>query len=327
MKYMVMECHPAYAVLMDEESRIIHAANLHYEVGQTVESPILIDDGKTTKHSGFITMKRCIAAAACAALMIGAGAVYYRGNYTAYTWIVVSAAADVSMEVSRSGKVLSVQPLNPDGEALLADYDCRGKDQTTVTSELIERAVENGYVQKGDTVHVYYEKEKNQDADDYQNNVERSIASYDLNADIRDDYSEEAPPPKPETKPHTPEDTAPAGVPLQPPAPHEDGADPKPPAPHEHEPESVPPEPPVKPDDPAHTPEPDHAAPQPDAEPPVPPHEGEKPVAPPDAEKPVAPPDGEKPAAPPEKDAEPLKPAIEAPVADGDSVSAVVKNV
>ena len=29
MKYIVMECHEAYAILMDEESRFFHAANLH----------------------------------------------------------------------------------------------------------------------------------------------------------------------------------------------------------------------------------------------------------------------------------------------------------
>jgi len=33
MKYIVMECHEGYAVLMDEESRFVNAANMHYEVG------------------------------------------------------------------------------------------------------------------------------------------------------------------------------------------------------------------------------------------------------------------------------------------------------
>lgn len=42
MNYLVMECHEAYAILMDEESRFFHAANLHYTVGQTVTSPILM---------------------------------------------------------------------------------------------------------------------------------------------------------------------------------------------------------------------------------------------------------------------------------------------
>ena len=42
MKYIVMECHPSYAVLLDEEGRFVKAANLHYETGQTVCEPVLM---------------------------------------------------------------------------------------------------------------------------------------------------------------------------------------------------------------------------------------------------------------------------------------------
>ena len=31
MKYIVMECHPSFAVLLDEDGRFIKAANLNYE--------------------------------------------------------------------------------------------------------------------------------------------------------------------------------------------------------------------------------------------------------------------------------------------------------
>ncbi len=37
MKYLVMETHPAYAVVLDNEGRFLKAANLHYQVGDTVE--------------------------------------------------------------------------------------------------------------------------------------------------------------------------------------------------------------------------------------------------------------------------------------------------
>lgn len=40
MTYIVMECHPGFAVLLDEEGRFVKAANRHYAVGQTVESPL-----------------------------------------------------------------------------------------------------------------------------------------------------------------------------------------------------------------------------------------------------------------------------------------------
>ena len=40
MKYMVMECHLSYAVVLDEEGRFLKVANRQYEVGQTVTEVI-----------------------------------------------------------------------------------------------------------------------------------------------------------------------------------------------------------------------------------------------------------------------------------------------
>ena len=35
-----METHPAYAVVLDERGRFLRAANLHYEVGETVDQVV-----------------------------------------------------------------------------------------------------------------------------------------------------------------------------------------------------------------------------------------------------------------------------------------------
>ena len=40
MSYLVMECHPGYAVVLDEQGRFFKTANLNYEVGQRVEQII-----------------------------------------------------------------------------------------------------------------------------------------------------------------------------------------------------------------------------------------------------------------------------------------------
>ena len=45
MKYLVMETHPAYAVVLDNEGRFLKAANLHYQVGDTVER--IVEDRKS----------------------------------------------------------------------------------------------------------------------------------------------------------------------------------------------------------------------------------------------------------------------------------------
>lgn len=275
MKYMVMECHKAYAVLMDEASHVVYAANLHYEVGQTVESPVLLPDQEKSSPRISVTMRRCITAAACAALLLGGGALYYHGNYMAYSTVMVCAdEANMTMAVSRSGRVLSVQPLNQDAAAMLSDYECSGKDPLTVTNELIERAVENGYVQKGDTVGVYYQKEKSKDTEAFQKHVEQTIASHELHADVHGELDHDPIPPQ-----------APADPP-QPPA--------------------EPPEAPVKPEDPPIPPQHDKADSVPS--PPVPPAEEKAPA--PEADPPVKP---EDPAAPVQEPGAVTAPEPEAP--------------
>ena len=292
MKYMVMECHKGYAVLMDEASRIVHAANLRYEVGQIVESPVLLEEQNKPKIS--VTLQRCVAAAACVAVMAGAGLLYYRGNYTPYSTIVVCAEATMRMDISRTGKVLSVEPLNQDAAQLLSDYECSGKDQLTVTNELIDRAVESGYVQKGDTVGVYYEKDKSKDAEQFEKTVEESIAAHELQADIRPEavlpQPQEPPAPvnPPEEKPELPAPPQPDGKvnPPEPPAPPQPGEVP------------APTEPPVKPAEPeAPVKEPGEDTP------PLPPEPGELPAP-------------EDPLPPPEQPAEnpPVPPLEELPV-------------
>ena len=37
MKYLVMETHPGYCILLDEEGRFLKAANRGYSVGDTVQ--------------------------------------------------------------------------------------------------------------------------------------------------------------------------------------------------------------------------------------------------------------------------------------------------
>ena len=42
MKYLVMETHPAYAVVLDEQGRFLKAAHLPYQVGETVEEVVAL---------------------------------------------------------------------------------------------------------------------------------------------------------------------------------------------------------------------------------------------------------------------------------------------
>ena len=54
MNYLVMEVHPAYAVVLDEEGRFLKAANLRYQVGDTVRDIVgAICDTATAVRNAF----------------------------------------------------------------------------------------------------------------------------------------------------------------------------------------------------------------------------------------------------------------------------------
>ena len=173
MKYLVMETHPAYAVVLDEEGRFLKAANLQYRVGDTVQHIVELRQARPRAPALWKPLSGLAAAAACLCLVFFG---YYQPNYTAYGTLRIQINPDVEMTVSRTDRVLDLEGLNADGEdliegydyrgkdretALNADgedliegYDYRGKDRETAAGELVERAIDMGYLSDGDTISV-----------------------------------------------------------------------------------------------------------------------------------------------------------------------------
>ena len=151
MKYIVMECHPSYAVLLDEEGRFLKAANLHYEVGQTVCEPVLMrEDPPKQKQIMRWARSGFAAVAACFLLLIGLN--YYRSTLTAYSSIYLTINPEVQMDLNRKGAVIRLEGINQDGAVLLEDYEYKGKDRLTVADDLIERAIDMGFLSEGGQV-------------------------------------------------------------------------------------------------------------------------------------------------------------------------------
>ena len=88
MNYLVMECHPGYAVLLDEEGRFLKAANLRYETGQTVYDPVLMKEmPERQRHTAWWISSGIAAIAACFLLFFGIG--YYQNYIQPYSSIFV----------------------------------------------------------------------------------------------------------------------------------------------------------------------------------------------------------------------------------------------
>lgn len=154
MKYLVMETHPAYAVMLDENGRFLKAANLRYRVGETVEEIVELKASRPAKAAVWKPLSGLAALAACLCLVFFG---YYRPNFTAYGTLRIQINPDLEMTVSQTDRVLDLEGLNADGADLIEGYAYQGKDRETATEELVERAIEMGYLSDGDTVSITVE--------------------------------------------------------------------------------------------------------------------------------------------------------------------------
>ena len=151
MKYLVMETHPAYAVVLDEDGRFLKAANLRYQVGDTVQDIVELRMPQKKVVPAWKPLSGLAAAAACLCLVFFG---WYQPNYTAYGTLRIQINPDVEMTVSRTDRVLDLEGLNADGEDLIEEYDYQGKDRETAANELVERAIDMGYLSDGETVSI-----------------------------------------------------------------------------------------------------------------------------------------------------------------------------
>ena len=185
MKYLVMECHEGYAVLMDEDSRFVKAANLGYEVGQTVISPVLMEE-PSASGSRRIIITRFAAIAACVTLLFGTGYIYYARNYKTYSTVIISSDADIKMSLNKKGKVIHLESSDSKGEEILKEYSGKGKDKVTAANEILEIGKSKGYISDGDTVEFYVSEKDGDEYESIKSDLENEIPKLKLEVKVRE---------------------------------------------------------------------------------------------------------------------------------------------
>ena len=85
-----------------------------------------------------------VAAAACLALVLG---ITLPGTAQPYASVYVKINPEVRIDVDKQDVVVGLSGVNRDGEDLIAGYHYDGKDLDLVTDELVDRAIEMGYLQ------------------------------------------------------------------------------------------------------------------------------------------------------------------------------------
>lgn len=152
MKYLVMECHTGYAVVLDAAGRFCKVANRHYRVGQTVTDVYLLGpDLRRRAPRRRMHLPAALLAAACLCLMaLGA----WQLLLAPYGTVRVQINPDIRFTVNRLNQVIRAEGVNPDGTALLAEQHWlfRSIDQAAV--DTADLAMAQGYLTEGGEIRL-----------------------------------------------------------------------------------------------------------------------------------------------------------------------------
>lgn len=151
MKYMVMECHPGFAVVMSEDGRFLKVANLNYQVGQTVNHVVEMQVPTPEKKHRRMLPLLYSAASVAACAMLAVTVFLYQGQ-VAYASVYLDINPQVRIGVNRQDKVVELEAGDADGIILLEGYQYKQKSRDQVVQELVERAIALHYLQSGDSI-------------------------------------------------------------------------------------------------------------------------------------------------------------------------------
>lgn len=146
MSYMVMECHPSYAVVLSSDGRFIKAANLGYQVGQRIDKIIPLRRAASDGRALSRRITGILASAACLCLML-LGAWHYILSPAGTVQMTIN--PDVLMSVNRLNYVTGLTGLNEDGKTLIGGVSTFGKKMDKMADELADLAKQKGFLKNG----------------------------------------------------------------------------------------------------------------------------------------------------------------------------------
>ena len=154
MKYMVMECHLSYAVVLSQDGRFLKVANRHYEVGQTVTNVIEMQIPQSVPKEKTVVKERerrrwVYAAVAVAAVFLLVFSFALQTGLSTFASIYLSINPEVRIDVNRYDKVIALEGINTEGKKLVEEYKYNNKELNPVIDELVDRAIEMGYLHEG----------------------------------------------------------------------------------------------------------------------------------------------------------------------------------
>ncbi|HIU87698.1 MAG TPA: hypothetical protein IAB10_02105 [Candidatus Avilachnospira avistercoris] len=161
MRYMVMETHLAYAVVLGQDGSMLKAANRDYQVGEIVsdiipmrypetsEAVTDINEARTKRRRIFGWNRNLrLAAVSAAAVFAFVSWSAYDLSFATFGSVYMTVNPEVRIDVNKLDRVIDVSGINQDGERLISGYGYKRKGLAEVVEELGERAGDMGYIEE-----------------------------------------------------------------------------------------------------------------------------------------------------------------------------------
>ncbi len=167
MKYLVMECHPAYAIVLDEKGVFLEVANLNYKVGETLtkiypSAEELKSEMKKEPlafpniHKKF---KRAAIIAASFIIIFAGSFGIWKEHFKVYGTLSLSINPQVKISLSHSKRVRALEGINQDGKQLIDGMEAKGEKVEKFTDDLVQKALDMGFLQEGGKVNIAADSE------------------------------------------------------------------------------------------------------------------------------------------------------------------------
>ena len=157
MNYIVMETHLSYAVVLDGDGRFKKVANLNYEVGQRINN--IYEMKEEEKQKLYISKNMFAGLATIAAMVIFAFSFILNMPVTPYASIYMSINPEVKIDLNKNNEVINLSGVNEDGKDLIQNYNFKDKNLEKVSDDLLDKAIEMGYLYDGRTISITFEGE------------------------------------------------------------------------------------------------------------------------------------------------------------------------
>jgi len=139
MKSIILENEQGQAVLLSEDGTFSNQKGVKEAVGTVTNS------AAAKKHRN--RFRGLVAAAAIALVVLGAGSYAYA---TPYYYLSLDVNPSVQMEANVFGKVISLEAVNDDGEAIVDGQQYKHQNADKVMAGLVDTIGEEGYLDSGD---------------------------------------------------------------------------------------------------------------------------------------------------------------------------------